>query len=436
MTEDGRRPGPRESLLWPVVIPLGVLAVIGLVLWGFSRVLLHVEPHVATATALVVAVAIVAIVAWVASRPRVGNGALLSVAVGVAGVGMLASGAALLLGAPTEEGGEAVAIPLVAPAGAATEGFQQDTLTAPSDQPFVIEFDNQDPGVQHNVVVASDDPAKDPNATTLLTGEAVVGPAQAADQVPALPEGSYYFYCEFHPTTMTGTLTAAPGVEPGGGGGGPTTEITASGLAFDTSTITLLADQKTELTFNNEDAGVPHNLAIYTDESATDALFKGDIVTGIDSTTYQIPPLQTGSYYFHCDVHPDMNGTVTVQPGGGGPPPSGAAPPPSGAPTPASGAPPPSGSVTLTASGLAFDQTAISLPAGAGSSVTLDNQDTSVPHNFSIYTDDTATTALFQGDPVTGVATKRYEITPLDPGTYYFRCDIHPDSMHGSLTVG
>jgi plastocyanin len=25
-----------------------------------------------------------------------------------------------------------------------------------------------------------------------------------------------------------------------------------------------------------------------------------------------VPPLDPGSYYFQCDVHPNMNGTVTV----------------------------------------------------------------------------------------------------------------------------
>jgi plastocyanin len=335
MSDDRPQRRPRESLLWPVVIPLGVLAVIGAVLWLFSRVLLGVKPHVATATALVVAIAIVVIVSVAASRKRVGNGALMSVAVGVVGVAMLASGAALLLGTASEEGGgEAVTVALVAPTGAAAKGFQQDTLNAPSDEPFTIEFDNQDTGVQHNVVVASADPQKDPNATTYLTGTPVTGPGQAADPVSALPEGSYYFFCEFHPTTMDGTLTTAPAPE--GGTGAPpelSTSISASGLAFDTSTLTFAAKQKTSLEFQNNDTA-PHDIAIYTDSSASDALFTGDIVDPGTSTTYDIPALDEGSYFFHCTIHTQMTGTVTVIPapaggggtegGGGGPPPSGA----------------------------------------------------------------------------------------------------------------
>jgi plastocyanin len=35
-------------------------------------------------------------------------------------------------------------------------------------------------------------------------------------------------------------------------------------------------------------------------------------VTGPGQAKYEIPALDAGEYYFHCDVHPTMNGTVTV----------------------------------------------------------------------------------------------------------------------------
>lgn len=425
--EERTTPRPRESLLAPVLIPLGLLVLIGLVLWGFSRVLLHVKPHVATATALVMAAAIVAIVAAVASRKRVGDGALLSVVVGVAGAGMLASGAALLVGSGTEEvEPPPVTIALTAPADAAQHGYAVKTLAAPADQPFTIAFDNQEPQVNHNVVIAADDPTTDPSAQTFFTGSLVLGPGKADYAVNALPEGQYYFFCEVHPTTMNGTLTVAPGAAPGGGG--PTTSITAANLAFDTSTLNFAANEKTTITFQNNDAGTPHNLAIFTDETATTVLFKGKPVTGVASAKYDIPALKPGTYYFHCDFHPDtMKGTVTVVAGG--------QPPPSGAGPPASGAPPPSGTTTVTASGLAFNVSSISLPAGQPSTITFDNQDAGVPHDIAIYTDNTATTALFTGEPVTGVATKDYAVPELPAGSYYFRCTFHPDTMQGTVTV-
>ena len=68
----------REGLLLPILIPLVALAVIVLVLFGFSRILLAISHNAATVVALVVAAGIVATAAFVASRQRVTGGSLLS----------------------------------------------------------------------------------------------------------------------------------------------------------------------------------------------------------------------------------------------------------------------------------------------------------------------------------------------------------------------
>jgi plastocyanin len=177
-------------------------------------------------------------------------------------------------------------------------------------------------------------------------------------------------------------------------------------------------------------------VAIYTDASGSKALFTGDPVTGVDSVVYQIPAIPEGSYFFRCDFHPNMNGTVKVTAGGGG----GGGPSPSAggstsaAPPPTSSGPAP-GAVTVTAQNLAFNPTTISLPAGQASTITFDNQDSGIPHNIDIFTDTTYTTSLFKGDLVTGVASQDYNVPALDPGTYAFRCDVHTN-MTGTLTVG
>jgi plastocyanin len=447
MTDDPKAPRPRQSLLLPVVIPLVLLGGIGLVLWGFSRLLLRMEPHAATATALVVAAGIVTVVGIAASRKRVSNGALLTVGVGVCGVAMLASGAALLLAPKATEAveGGGVVLAITAPPGAAGKGFQDTALTAPSDTAFTIAFDNQDPSVEHDVVVAA---SKDPTAQTFVEGGGVTGVSTIDYAAPALPAGTYYFYCSFHPTTMNGTLTTKAGASTEGGGGGTSTSITASGFQFDTDSLTFQAGKPTSFTFNNDDAGVQHNLAIYTDESAKENLFRGDIVTGVATGDYTIPALKPGTYFFRCDIHTDMNGTVTVEAGpggGGGPPPSSAPPtsapptsaPPTSAPPPTSGAPPPGGTTTtVTASGLAFDTSTITLPANKATTITFDNQDPSVPHDIAIFPDSSATNPLFTGDIVTGVASVDYHIPALKPGSYYFHCDVHPTTMFGTVTVG
>jgi plastocyanin len=142
--------------------------------------------------------------------------------------------------------------------------------------------------------------------------------------VGALPAGDYFFRCIVH-ANMTGEMQAAeapptggggPGGGPGGGGGGVT--VVAQGIAFDTSEIDLPADAPTTITFDNQDAGVPHNIAIYDDSSLSQNLFTGEIVTGPGTAQYQVPALPAGEYYFHCDVHPNMSGSVVVGGGGGG----------------------------------------------------------------------------------------------------------------------
>ena len=154
----------------------------------------------------------------------------------------------------------------------------------------------------HNVVIYD---GPDAEATALFTGELVTGPAKADYDVEPAPEGEYFFNCEVHPTTMTGTVTAAPGGgEGGGGGGGGGPTVVAADLAFDTDTIELLADTETTITLDNQDAGTPHNIAIYTDDSLGESLFAGELVTGPATAEYTVPAIPAGEYYFHCDVHP------------------------------------------------------------------------------------------------------------------------------------
>ena len=93
---------------------------------------------------------------------------------------------------------------------------------------------------------------------------------------------------------------------------GPTTAIVAEGSKFDLETMLFEAKQPVTLDFENLDP-VQHNVAIYEDESAAADLFKGEIIDGGDSITYEFDAPPKGEYYFRCDVHPDMNGTVTVE---------------------------------------------------------------------------------------------------------------------------
>ena len=82
-----------------------------------------------------------------------------------------------------------------------------------------------------------------------------------------------------------------------------------------------------------------------------------------------------------------------------------------------------------------FDTDCLAAPAGRPFTIAFDNMDPGVPHNVSIYTDSSATTALFTGDLVTGPKAVTYDVGALKPGTYHFRCDVHPRTMFGTFVV-
>lgn len=99
-----------------------------------------------------------------------------------------------------------------------------------------------------------------------------------------------------------------------GGEGAGGLAMTAEGVAFTESELTLNAGEEVSLEFVNADpASTPHNIAIYEDDSAQNAIFKGDVIDGGAEITYEFTAPPAGEYYFQCDVHPGMNGTVTVQ---------------------------------------------------------------------------------------------------------------------------
>ncbi|MCD6020932.1 MAG: blue (type 1) copper domain protein [Actinomycetia bacterium] len=82
--------------------------------------------------------------------------------------------------------------------------------------------------------------------------------------------------------------------------------------AFVPDVLRLPANEPVELAFDNRDGGVQHNVAIYRDDSAEESLFVGDLIAGAETVTYDVPALDPGAYYFRCDVHPQMDGSVEV----------------------------------------------------------------------------------------------------------------------------
>jgi len=93
----------------------------------------------------------------------------------------------------------------------------------------------------------------------------------------------------------------------------------------------------------------------------------------------------------------------------------------------------PQTAITVVADGLDFDTDTIVVPAGAGLSITLDNQDSGTLHNISVYTEsDAERTQVYQGELFEGEAVQTYTFTAPAAGIYLFRCDAHPD-MDGAF---
>jgi plastocyanin len=199
--------GVRVRVPLIIAVPLGALVVIGGAAFGFSRILLALEPEAATAVALTMALNVLIACAIVAYKPRL------------------------------------------------------DTVTLA--ELFVV--------VTYPIVIG------------IVLAQIGFGGTEAR------AEGD---------TTAAAQVTGL--------------SLTASGVAFDKDTLELKAGEETTLPFNNDDT-VEHNLAIYEDDTATKDLFKGEITPAGSSTDYEIPALDKGDYFFRCDIHPSMSGSVVVE---------------------------------------------------------------------------------------------------------------------------
>jgi plastocyanin len=154
------------------------------------------------------------------------------------------------------------------------------------------------------------------------------------------------------------------------------------------------------------------------------------------------------SLAFVCLVGVAAAGCVTATPGWTYAPAPSVTPPPSATPS-GSGAVPGSSAgpaasasagageaagVSISALNIAFEQTAVSAPAGRAFQITFDNKDAGTPHNVAIHKDNASGAEVFKGEIITGPATKTYDVPALDAGTYAFVCSVHPN-MTGTLTV-
>jgi plastocyanin len=103
---------------------------------------------------------------------------------------------------------------------------------------------------------------------------------------------------------------------------------------------------------------------------------------------------------------------------------------PSAEASPSSG----SGGVAITASGIAFQEISLSVPAGKAFQIEFTNNDAGTPHNIAIHKGDASGPEVFKGEIFPGVDTKAYDVPALDAGAYTFACTVHP-TMVGTMTA-
>jgi plastocyanin len=233
----------------------------------------------------------------------------------------------------------------------------------------------------------------------------------ASSRVTFSVPGTYFYFCRINPTKMNGAITVkapatpAPvnrvqGIDPA--------NIAGESLRFDPTTLTVPTGST--VLFANV-GGKPHTLT--ADDGSFDT---GLVAPGADGGRFagnntSVVLAKAGSFPFHCEIHPQaMKGVITVE---------GAA---RAAPTPAASA---SATLAIATVDFAFDPVQASVAPGG--TVTVTNKG-KAPHTATF--DDIALDTKNIAPGASAAIT-----APTKPGSYSYRCTIHPAKMRGVLVV-
>ena len=146
--------------------------------------------------------------------------------------------------------------------------------------------------------------------------DANYAPAPDATPVPACWKDAFGPQPSMSPAPSgSGGATPTPAPSDSGSATGSSLKIVAMGVKFGAASLQIAAGKPFEIVFENQDAGIPHNVAIHEGTTATvgKELFRGAIFPGVATQTYKVPAIGAGSYVFVCTVHPNMVGTLVVK---------------------------------------------------------------------------------------------------------------------------
>jgi plastocyanin len=237
-----------------------------------------------------------------------------------------------------------------------------------------------------------------------------IAPGASAEVTFSTP-GTYFYFCRINPAKMNGTVVVKPGDQPA-----KVTRVQAvdpgqigDKLRFDPPELTVAAG--TTLLVANV-GGKPHTLT--ADDGSFDT---GTITPGAEGGRFagknaSVTLTEPGTFKFHCEVHPAaMKGVVTVTGEAAGE-----------APAAASAGP---REIDIGAQEFAFDPKDASIAAGGKVTVTNKGQ---APHTLTLDDEPLDTGQIAPGATADLTA-------PDKPGSYSYRCTVHPAKMRGVLVV-
>ena len=231
----------------------------------------------------------------------------------------------------------------------------------------------------------------------------------ASAKVTFSTPGTYHYFCRINPSKMNG-LVVVEGTPAANTNRVEALDPAIEGESLRFSPADLTAPAGSTVLFANV-GGKPHTLT--ADNGSFDtgvvAPAEGGRFAGSNAT---IVLKQPGAIPFHCEIHPAvMKGTITVTGDAAREGPS----PPSNAPRTAA----------VSTVDFAFDPAQASIAPGGEATWTNDG---AAPHTATFDDETLDTGRIAPGDSAKLTA-------PLKPGSYSYRCDVHPARMRGVLVV-
>jgi tetratricopeptide (TPR) repeat protein len=139
----------------------------------------------------------------------------------------------------------------------------------------------------------------DPTSQLAKTVQQHLDSLVSASMIPATPGPS-----------GSASGSASPSGSPAASTTGSIVNQTALNQTYGSATLSAPANQAFTIHFDNQEAGVPHDIQIA--DPAGNVFFKGETVTGPKAIDYAVKALPAGSYPFHCSIHSTMTGTLVV----------------------------------------------------------------------------------------------------------------------------